>query len=135
MLFLVPLLPLCNSLFLVCFSFAGALRWRTFIKVYLLYWLMILLLIFLKLFILVWLYIDFYVIAIHTTGINLAILLIIIFVSNIVLMNPIDYLGMIESVLFLVYICPLQFSMIMFILTVYSFSNINITPHYNYLFA
>ena len=32
-------------------------------------------------------------------------------------MNPIDYLGMIESVLFLVYICPLQFSMIMFILT------------------
>ena len=32
-------------------------------------------------------------------------------------MNAIDYLGIIESVLFLVYICPLQFSMIMFILT------------------
>ena len=60
---------------------------------------------------------DFYVIAIHTTGINLSILLIIIFVSNVVLMNSIDYLGIIESVLFLVYICPLQFSMIMFILT------------------
>ena len=57
------------------------------------------------------------IIAIHTTGINLSILLIIIFVSNIVLINSIDYLGIIESVLFLVYICPLQFSMIMFILT------------------
>ena len=32
-------------------------------------------------------------------------------------MNSIDYLGIIESQLFLVYICPLQFSMIMFILT------------------
>ncbi len=32
-------------------------------------------------------------------------------------MNQIDYLGIIESVLFLVYICPLQFSMILFILT------------------
>ena len=32
-------------------------------------------------------------------------------------MNAIDYLGIIESVLFLVYIRPLQFSMIMFILT------------------
>ena len=56
-------------------------------------------------------------IAIHTTGINLSILLIIIFVSNVVLMNAIDYLGIIESVLFLVYIRPLQFSMIMFILS------------------
>ena len=45
------------------------------------------------------------------------ILLIIIFVSNVVLMNAIDYLGIIESVLFLVYIRPLQFSMIMFILS------------------
>ncbi len=81
---------------------------------------MILLLLFTKLFILVWIYIDFYVvvlIAIHTTGINLSILLIIIFVSNVVLMNAIDYLGIIESVLFLVYIRPLQFSMIMFILS------------------
>ena len=60
---------------------------------------------------------DFYVIAIHTTGINLSILLIIIFVSNVVLMNSIDYLGINEAVLFLVYICPLQFSMILFILT------------------
>ena len=60
---------------------------------------------------------DFYYCIIHTTGINLSILLIIIFVSNVVLMNSIDYLGIIESVLFLVYICPLQFSMIMFILT------------------
>ena len=79
---------------------------------------MILLLLFTKLFILEWIYIDFYVvvlIAIHTTGINLSILLIIIFVSNVVLMNAIDYLGIIESVLFLVYIRPLQFSMIMFI--------------------
>ena len=50
-------------------------------------------------------------------GINLSILLIIIFVSNVVLMNAIDYLGIIESVLFLVYIRPLQFSMIMFILS------------------
>ena len=32
-------------------------------------------------------------------------------------MNAIDYLGIIESVLFLVYIRPLQFSMIMFILS------------------
>ena len=32
-------------------------------------------------------------------------------------MNAIDYLGIIESVLFLVYIRPLQFSMILFILT------------------
>ena len=95
-----------------------------------------LLFIFLKLFILVWLYIDFYVIAIHTTGINLAILLIIIFVSNIVLMNPIDYLGIIESVLFLVYICPLQFSMIMFILTndlVISFINRDLLGITSYL--
>ena len=93
---------------------------KPYLKLYLFYWLMILLLLFTKLFILVWIYIDFYVvvlIAIHTTGINLSILLIIIFVSNVVLMNAIDYLGIIESVLFLVYIRPLQFSMIMFILT------------------
>ena len=93
---------------------------KPYLKLYLLYWLMILLLLFTKLFILVWIYIDFYVvvlIAIHTTGINLSILLIIIFVSNVVLMNAIDYLGIIESVLFLVYIRPLQFSMIMFILS------------------
>ena len=141
LLYLLPLIPLSNSLFSVFFHSApshyiqlkttlmllffffsslfsfhnptviNSTRDKPYLKLYLLYWLMMLFLIFTKLFILVWIYIDFYVIAIHTTGINLSILLIIIFVSNVVLMNAIDYLAIIESVLFLVYIRPLQFSL------------------------
>ena len=124
MLYLLPLIPLSNSLFSVFFLFSlffhsapfhfapllfsslfsfhnptviySGDRTKPYLKLYLLYWLMMLFLIFTKLFILVWIYIDFYVvvlIAIHTTGINLSILLIIIFVSNVVLMNAIDYLA------------------------------------------
>ena len=86
---LVPITPLFNSLFLLLFEYYSLFehsmscssqmlraenqlcysgeQLHSFIKLYLLYWLMILLLIFYKLFIWVWLYIDTVLIAIHTT--------------------------------------------------------------------
>ena len=57
------------------------------------------------------------IVAIYSSTINQSLLFIILIVANLVLINAIDYLGIIDIWLFLGYICLFQFSMIVSILT------------------
>jgi len=90
-------------------------------KVYLINWIIILLAICSRPFyITLSQHLEFYIVDyvnVSASGFSLFILSIIVFVSNSVLINSIDYLGYIDNVLFLIIICLFQFSMITFILT------------------
>lgn len=123
------LIPVLNCVFLLVYGFffkngsgsVAVLNWIRFSKVYLLYWIIILLAICSRPFyITLSQHLEFYIVDyvnVSASGFSLFILSIIVFVSNSVLINSIDYLGTIDNVLFLIIICLFQFSMITFILT------------------
>ena len=113
-----------NYLFLVLLCFSklrvNAIYLQSIIKIYLLYTITIFNLLASFIFINYYECIEIYIITIvniRSNTLSNFIVLTVLLVSSCVILNSIDYLSIIDSILFLVYILIFQFTMIIFILT------------------
>jgi len=113
-----------NYLFLVLLCFSklrvNAIYLQSIIKIYLLYTITIFNLLASFIFINYYECIEIYIITIvniRSNTLSNFIVLTVLLVSSCVILNSIDYLSIIDSYLFLVYILIFQFTMIIFILT------------------
>ena len=111
-------------LFIICTGF-NKFRWnailqQTIIKVYLLYWVLLVSSLMTTIFSKLWSYLDFYIIELINIRINSItwfIIIIIVFVSSCVNINSIDYLSIMDNLLFIIYISIFQLSMIAFVMS------------------
>ena len=95
-------------------TFGNPIIIQSLIKVYFIYWILLFNVLAGFLFINLWSFVDFYIIVffIGLNSFDWFMILVIVLVSSIVILNPIDYLSLMESYLFLIYPSLLQFSMI-----------------------
>lgn len=89
----------------------------TWIKIYLLYWIILFNHLLSYYFINLFIIIDIYIINSRFNSLSLIIVYIVLLVSSFVIYNSIDYLSIIDSYLFIIYILLFQFIMIIFILS------------------
>ena len=122
MLFIFLYVPLSISSFYIIFYFKSfnPIYQHKIIKLSSLYWILFTSCFYSYLFIYLWSFIEFSIIElinININSISWLMVLIVLFVSSSVIIISIDYLSIMDSSLFLVYIILFQFSMITFILT------------------
>lgn len=121
-LFCFIFIPFLNILFLLylIINLFNPIVLQTTIKVYMLFWLIVMNWLIAFFSIRLWYIVDFYIIEVVNIRLNsLCVLLVvvIVLVSSCVILCSIDYLSVVDCCLFLFYICVFQFVMIVFVVS------------------